>query len=79
MATGADDSQRATGHLSRHPSPRKWIARRPIGQLIRYEEAEHGVTHEHAVAGALPGVAYHAPSDHGSFAAVRAFLGELFR
>ncbi len=48
-------------------------------QLIRYEEAEHGVTHEHAVAGSLPGVAYHAPSDHRSFAAVRAFLGELFR
>jgi hypothetical protein len=48
-------------------------------QLIGHEEAEYGVTHEHAVAGALPRVAYHAPSDHRSFAAVRAFLGELFR
>jgi hypothetical protein len=48
-------------------------------QLIGHEEAEHGVTHEHAVAGALPGVAYHAPSDHRWFAAVPAFLGELFR
>lgn len=78
MATGADDSKRATGHL-RDSVRRGNGSAQADWAADRYEEAEHGVTHEHAVARALPGVAYHAPSDHRSFAAVRAFLGELFR
>jgi hypothetical protein len=36
---------------------------------------EHGFTHEHAIPGAVPGVAYHALSDQRSYAAVRAVTG----
>jgi hypothetical protein len=36
----------------------------------------HGFTHQHAVAGAVPGVAYHRLADERSFAATRAFLAE---
>jgi hypothetical protein len=38
----------------------------------------HGFTHEHAVPGATPGVAYEARADRRSFAAARHFLTELF-
>ena len=39
--------------------------------------AMHGFTHEHATAGAIPGVAYDAPADRRSFAAALAFLAEV--
>jgi dienelactone hydrolase len=45
-------------------------------QLIIYGGAMHGFTHQHAVAGAVPGVAYHRLADERSFAATRAFLAE---
>lgn len=45
-------------------------------ELIMYGGAMHGFTHEHAVPGATPGVAYHARADRCSFAATRAFLAE---
>jgi dienelactone hydrolase len=45
-------------------------------QLIMYGGAMHGFTHEHAVAGATPGVAYDERADRRSFEAVRAFLAE---
>ncbi|MEN3361393.1 MAG: hypothetical protein V7637_5375 [Mycobacteriales bacterium] len=47
-------------------------------QLIAYGSAMHGFTHAHAVPGAIPGVAYDAPTDRRSFAAARQFLTELF-
>ena len=45
-------------------------------QLIVYGDAMHGFTHKHGPA--LPGVAYHAPSDARSSIAIRNFLDELF-
>ena len=45
-------------------------------QVNVYGGAMHGFTHAHAVAGATPGVAYHADTDRRSFAAAQAFLGE---
>jgi dienelactone hydrolase len=45
-------------------------------QLIMYGGAMHGFTHQHAVPGAMPGVAYDAPADQRSFAATLAFLAE---
>jgi dienelactone hydrolase len=45
-------------------------------QLIMYGRAQHGFTHQHAVPGAMPGVAYDRLADERSFAAVRAFLAE---
>jgi dienelactone hydrolase len=45
-------------------------------QLNIYGGAMHGFTHQHAVAGAVPGVAYHRLADERSFAATRAFLAE---
>lgn len=47
-------------------------------QLIVYGGAMHGFTHEHAVPGATPGVAYHAEADARSSAAMRTFFDELF-
>lgn len=46
-------------------------------QLIMYGGAVHGFTHEHAVPGAIPGVAYDAAADQRSFLAARAFLAEV--
>jgi dienelactone hydrolase len=46
-------------------------------QLIMYGGAMHGFTHEHAVPGATPGVAYDALADQRSFLAARAFLAEV--
>jgi dienelactone hydrolase len=43
-------------------------------QLIVYGRAMHGFTHEHAVAGAVPGVAYDPLADTRSFTATGAFL-----
>jgi dienelactone hydrolase len=43
-------------------------------QLVMYGRAQHGFTHQHAVPGAMPGVAYDRLADERSFAAVRAFL-----
>jgi dienelactone hydrolase len=45
-------------------------------QLIMYGGAMHGFTHEHAVPGAMPGVAYDARADQRSFQAARTFLGQ---
>jgi dienelactone hydrolase len=45
-------------------------------QLVVYGRAMHGFTHRHAVAGAMPGVAYDPLADERSFAATRAFLAE---
>ena len=45
-------------------------------QLIVYGGAMHGFTHR--VAGATPGVAYDASADTRSFAAIQAFIAELF-
>ena len=45
-------------------------------QLIIYGGAMHGFTHQHAVPGAVPGIAYHRLADERSFAATRAFLAE---
>jgi dienelactone hydrolase len=45
-------------------------------QLVVYGRAMHGFTHKHAVAGAMPGVAFDALADERSFAATRAFLAE---
>jgi hypothetical protein len=41
-----------------------------------YGRAQHGFTHQHAVPGAVPGVAYDRPADERSFAAACAFLAE---
>lgn len=46
-------------------------------QLIMYGGAMHGFTHEHAVPGAMPGVAYDAVADQRSFLATRTFLAEV--
>ncbi|HEX3786283.1 MAG TPA: dienelactone hydrolase family protein [Pseudonocardiaceae bacterium] len=46
-------------------------------QLIVYGRAMHGFTHQHAVAGDLPGVAYEPVTDERSFAATGAFLAEI--
>jgi dienelactone hydrolase len=48
-------------------------------QLIMYGGAVHGFTHDHAVPGAIPGVAYHALADRRSFLAARAFLAEALK
>lgn len=48
-------------------------------QLIMYGGAMHGFTHEHAVPGATPGVAYDAAADQRSFLAIRAFLAEVLK
>ena len=48
-------------------------------QLIMYGSAMHGFTHEHAVPGAMPGVAYDALADQRSFAAARTFLAEALK
>ncbi|MEP7026678.1 MAG: dienelactone hydrolase family protein, partial [Actinomycetota bacterium] len=48
-------------------------------QLIMYGGAMHGFTHQHAVPGAIPGVAYDAAADERSFAATRAFLAGMLR
>jgi dienelactone hydrolase len=45
-------------------------------QLNIYGSARHGFTHEHAVRGAQPGVAYDASADQRSFAAARDFLAD---
>jgi dienelactone hydrolase len=45
-------------------------------QLVMYGRAQHGFTHQHAVPGAMPGVAYDRLADERSFAAARAFLAE---
>jgi len=48
-------------------------------QLIMYGGAVHGFTHEHAVPGAVPGVAYDALADQRSFLAARTFLAEALQ
>lgn len=48
-------------------------------QLIMYGGALHGFTHEHAVPGATPGVAYDKLADERSFLAARAFLAEALK
>jgi dienelactone hydrolase len=45
-------------------------------QLVMYGRAQHGFTHQHAVPGAMPGVAYDRLADERSFAAARTFLAE---
>jgi len=45
-------------------------------ELVMYGRAQHGFTHQHAVPGAMPGVAYDRLADERSFAAVRALLAE---
>ena len=45
-------------------------------QLVMYGRALHGFTHQHAVPGATPGVAYDRLADERSFEAARAFLAE---
>lgn len=45
-------------------------------QLIMYGGAVHGFTHDHAVPGAIPGVAYDEAADRRSFLAARNFLAE---
>jgi dienelactone hydrolase len=47
-------------------------------QLIVYGGALHGFTHTDAAPAAVPGVAYHPLADTRSFAAVRAFLADVF-
>jgi dienelactone hydrolase len=48
-------------------------------QLIMYGGAMHGFTHEHAIPGAMPGVAYDALADERSFLAARTFLTEALK
>jgi dienelactone hydrolase len=45
-------------------------------QVNVYGSAMHGFTHQHAVPGAQPGVAYDARADERSFAAARDFLAD---
>ena len=45
-------------------------------QLIMYGQAMHGFTHEHAVPGAIPGVAYEPLADERSFTATSTFLAQ---
>lgn len=47
-------------------------------QLVIYGRAQHGFTHEHAVPGAVPGVAYDPDADERSFAATGTFLADAF-
>lgn len=47
-------------------------------QLNVYGGAVHGFTHQHAVPGAVPGVAYDQVADERSYAATRAFLTDAF-
>ncbi len=47
-------------------------------QLIVYGGAPHGFTHDRAVPGEVPGVAYDARADERSFAAASAFLEGVF-
>ena len=47
-------------------------------QVNVYGGAMHGFTHTDAVAGAMPGVAYHERTDGRSFAAATAFFSEVF-
>jgi dienelactone hydrolase len=47
-------------------------------QLSMHGGASHGFTHVGAVAGAVPGVAYHASADRRSFALTRDFLADAF-
>jgi dienelactone hydrolase len=47
-------------------------------QLVMYGGALHGFTHAGAVAGAIPGVAYHPLADSRSFADTRRFLSDVF-
>ena len=47
-------------------------------QLNVYGGAMHGFTHEHAVGGGTPGVAYHASADARSSGAIQAFFAEIF-
>jgi dienelactone hydrolase len=47
-------------------------------QVNVYGDAMHGFTHSDAVAGAMPGVAYHERTDARSFAAATAFFSEVF-
>ena len=54
------------------------MTRRADWQLNMYGGAMHGFTHSRAVPGAMPGVAYDRPADARSFAAVGAFLAEVF-
>jgi dienelactone hydrolase len=48
-------------------------------RLIMYGGALHGFTHEHAIPGATPGVAYDKRADQRSFLAARAFLAEALK
>jgi dienelactone hydrolase len=48
-------------------------------QLNMYGRAQHGFTHQHAVPGATPGVAYDPAADARSFAATASFLAECSR
>lgn len=43
-----------------------------------YGDAMHGFTHADAAPGAMPGVAYHEPTDRRSFAAATVFFREVF-
>jgi dienelactone hydrolase len=45
-------------------------------QMVIYGGAMHGFTHRQAAPGSIPGVAYDAVADAGSFRAVRAFLAD---
>jgi dienelactone hydrolase len=45
-------------------------------ELVMYGRAMHGFTHQQAVPGALPGVAYDKLADERSFAATRTFLAD---
>lgn len=47
-------------------------------QLVLYGGAMHGFTHENATGHEMPGVAYHAPADARSSAAIELFLKEIF-
>ncbi|HET8627724.1 MAG TPA: dienelactone hydrolase family protein [Thermomicrobiales bacterium] len=47
-------------------------------QLVVYGGAMHGFTHEHAVDGGTPGVAYHASTDARSAATMQRFFAEIF-
>jgi len=47
-------------------------------QLVLYGGAMHGFTHENATGHEMPGVAYHAPTDARSSAAIELFLEEIF-
>jgi len=47
-------------------------------QLVVYGGAMHGFTHEKATGHETPGVAYHAPTDARSSAAIELFLKEIF-